>query len=279
MIRRLIHHPAAWLLLLLLSRSGAAQQPGALMVEGEFITQELGAGSLLLNPGALSAMADDDGVMLHALANEDGEERHFAFAMSMGSLGFAVQEMPWSTGPEEVTLRIYRINLAVGGRVFAIGTSNKLYHLQYNHHFSRQFGIDAGFHFQPVSFLRLAAMALDANEPELDGRQVSRRYLAGAALLLFNRTLQLQGQSEFSDSTAEPEDLIWQAGVTLRPVGRLEIGVGYKREPDRPELFLARATLPLPIGIEIGAAVRSDKEWKAPLFAASLLLPLQTMRF
>jgi hypothetical protein len=263
----------------LLGVAAAQNEPGAMLVEGSFITHELGAGSLLLNPGALSAMPGDDGVELYGFSDEEGDNQQFAFAMSMGGLGFAVQQAPWMVGSEELTLHVYRINLAVGGQVLSIGTSNKLYQLDYPHHQSREFGIDAGLHFQPLSFLQIAALALDCNEPVLDGHLINRRYLLGTALVFFNRSFFLQQQIEASDEITRIEDVTWQAGLVVRPWGRLEIGLGYKRDPVRPELFLAQATLPLPIGIEIGAALRSDKEFKSKLFAASLLLPLQTLRF
>ncbi len=260
--------------------SAAAQkEPGAMLVEGSFITHELGAGSLLLNPAALSALPGDDGVMLYDFRDEDGKRREFAFAMSMGSLGFAVQESPWMVDSEELTLHVYRINLAVGGRVLSIGTSNKFYQLEYPHHHSREFGIDAGLHFQPLPLLQIAALALDCNEPVLDGHIINRRYLLGTTIVLFGRALFLQQQVELNDASKYIEDLTLQSGIVVRPWGRLEVGVGYKKEPSLPERFLAQATLPLPIGFEIGAALRSDKEFKSRMFAVSLLLPLQTLRF
>jgi hypothetical protein len=272
-----------WSLLLLvlglLHGATAQEQPGATWVEGSFITHELGAGSLLLNPGALSARPDDDGVMIYGFGDEKWKDSQYAFAMSMGSLGFAYQRLPMMVGGDESTLRIYRINLAVGGRVLAIGTSNKLYHLEYPHHIDHQFGIDAGLHFQPLPFLQMAALALDCNEPVIGGRTISRRYLLGTALILFNRALYLQQQVMGDDEVSGVKDLVWQAGLVLRPIGRLEIGCGYKKDPAAPGLFLAEATLPLPIGIEISAGVRSDKDFESRLFAASLLLPLQTLRF
>ncbi|HQG45935.1 MAG TPA: hypothetical protein PLG50_09765 [bacterium] len=266
-------------MLVLCGAAHAQHQPGAAWVEGAFLTHELGVEAMLLNPGALSARPNDDGVRVQGIGDKEWKDHEYAAAMSMGGLGFAYQQLPLAAGRSERTLRIYRLNLSVGGRVLAIGTSNKLYSLEYPHHIDNQFGIDAGLHFQPLPFLTIAALALDCNEPVIDGRTIPRRYMLGSAIALFHRSLWLEQQITGDDGTTAWENLTWQAGLVLRPIGRLEIGVGYKDEPHVPELFLAQATLPLPIGIEIGAALRSDKEFTSKLLAASLLLPLQTLRF
>ncbi|HNW60045.1 MAG TPA: hypothetical protein PKI62_10250 [bacterium] len=267
---------------MLLVLGGAAhgqQQPGAAWVEGAFITRELGVGAMLLNPGALSTRPDDDGVMVCGIGDKEWKNPEYACAMSMGGLGFAYQQLPLVVDGDELTLKIYRLNLAVGGRVLAIGTSNKVYALEYPHHSDHQFGIDAGLQFQPLSFLRIAALALDCNEPVVGGRTISRRYLLGSAIALFHHTLWLEQQVIGNDATDAFADLTWQAGLVLRPIGRLQFALGYKKTPHDPELYLAQAALPLPIGITVGAALRSDKEFKSKLLAASLLLPLQTLRF
>lgn len=266
-------------MLVLWGAAHGQDQPGATWVEGAFLTHELGVEAMLLNPGALSARSDDDGVRVQGIGDKEWKDHEYAAAMSMGGLGLAYQQLNLAVDGHEQTLRIYRLSLAVGGRVLAIGTSNKLYSLEYPHHIDNQFGIDAGLHFQPLSFLTIAALALDCNEPVVGGKTIPRRYVVGTALALFHRSLWLEQQVTGDDGTTDWQDLTWQAGLVVRPIGRLEIGFGYKDEPRTPELYFAQATLPLPIGIEIGAALRSDKEFKDKRLAASLLLPLQTLRF
>ncbi len=253
--------------------------PESEITASSFISHELGAFSVLLNPAGLGAFPHDDGVMVYDFVDDEARHRQFAFALSMGSLGFGVQQFRWEDLSEYPFLRIYRANLSVGGRVLSIGTSNKLYHLEYPHHFARTFSIDAGVHFQPFKYLQLAGLALDCNEPELAEYHIGRRYLIGAAIVLFDRGLYLQQQIEFSDDTRHIEDVHYQFGVALRPWGRLEFALGYKKEVFRKENYLARIKVPLPIGVEVSAFARGDEKLKPQIFAAGLLLPLQPLRF
>ncbi len=279
MIRRAVEKAIAAAVLLAAGMGLGQTLPESEIAASSFISHELGASSVLLNPAGLNAFPQDDGVMVYDFVDEEGRHRQFAFALSMGSLGFGVQQFRWEDLGDYPFLRIYRANLSVGGRVLSIGTSNKLYHLEYPHHFTRSFSVDAGIHFQPIKYLQFAGLALDCNEPEVAEYLIGRRYLLGAAIVLFDRALYLQQQIELTDDTRHLEDVNYQLGVVLRPWGRLEFAVGYKKNIFNEENYMARIKVPLPIGLEVTVFARGDEKLHAKVFAAALLLPIQPLRF
>lgn len=271
------------LLFILKPRTLLAQDGTPLPVEDlarfGFVAQHNGVASVLLNPAGLSPMANDDGVLLYDRMAERGQQREFAMVISLGNLAFAAQQMALDTGPGDQLLKIYRLNLAVGGRVLAVGTSNKLVQLEHPHHFTRAFSVDAGIHFQPFRFLRFDGLVLNCDQPDLEDYYLARRFVAGFAISLWQSRIVLLQQMTWNEHAKAPEDMGIQAGIALRPVGRFVITIGANRDLNAQEHVLLGLQIPLPAGLRLYAFGRTNQKLELQSLAAVLILPLQAIQF
>lgn len=244
-----------------------------------FVSEVRGPISASINPAGLALYTNDDGVLANYsfIDTTANDERNFLF--SMGNLAIGAQE--YRLEPEDLDwyLRTYRVSISVGGKVVSIGTTNKLYHLQWPHHSTREFSIDAGIYFRPMKSLGLSAVVKDLTEPEIEDFAFNRQYMVGASLRLLEDNFRVLGQINFNDQTAHIDHSIFKAGIIISSPNGFEILLGGINNPTSKNQFFAGLYIPLVAGIQFSATARFDADKEFLRYSASIRIPLKSVSF
>ena len=244
-----------------------------------FVSEVKGPLSTFINPAGLALFPNDDGVFANYsfIDTTANDERNFMF--SMGNL--AVGALEYRLEPDDLDwyLRTYRVSISVGGKVISIGTTNKLYHLQWPHHSTREFSIDAGIYFKPMKSLSIAAVAKDLTEPELEDFTFNRQYSVGASLRLLEDQFRILGQVNFNDRTSKIENSTFKAGIIISSPNGFEILLGGINNPTSKNQFFAGLYIPLVAGIQFSATARFDADKEFLRYSGSIVIPLKSVSF
>jgi len=240
-----------------------------------FATEAFGFNSTVLNPAGLARRSNDDGAFLNYNTTKDGKKNETYFNFSMGNLAFGYQEfMP--EGEINPLLKYYRLGLAIGGKVFAFGTSNKLIELEFPHHATHVFSMDAGFIFQPVSWFTFAGSGRDLDEPQLEDIQFTREYNSGFSFNLFHSQLRFLGQASWDDSVQYIENAKYKIGMAFSPIENSNIIIGGIQYPHAKKEFFAMLQIPIWQGINVTLSSRFNEKGVVQKYYAGIYIPLKT---
>lgn len=244
-----------------------------------FVAEAHGLSAGTVNPAGLSTQPDDDGVQLSYDFYNAEERGNIEAAISMGSLGFAFQEFPLSTESAEHDFRIYAISLGIGGKVFSIGTINKLIEPGRPPDARLIFSVDAGFVFQPAEGLALAGVARNLDEPAVPGRDFSRSYTAGFGLFLLERQLKIMAEADWDEQTKFLEAARYRGAIAIAPLPGLEFRAGAFHTSGATEQFFAQLQIPFFGGLGFAGSARINDAGEFLRYSAGVVIPLQTARF
>ena len=261
------------------SIAGPPQQNLSELQNVSFITEAFGFSGTVLNPAGLARRPNDDGAFLNYNLAKNGKRNETNFNFSMGNLSFGMQEFLLDDKDTTPLLKYYRVGMAIGGRVFSIGTSNKLIELEYPHHASRVFSVDAGFVFQPVDWFTLAGFGRDLDEPEIEDIQFSREYVSGISVNLFDQRVRLLGQALWNDRIRYLENAKFKVGLSFSPIENSNIVIGAMQNPDADEEFFSMLQFPIWGGIRLTAAARFNEKGIVQKYYSAVYIPLRTISF
>lgn len=270
------------LLLLLMGAQAYPQTVAPSMSELQnisFITEAYGYTGTVLNPAGLARAGNDDGAFYNYITDKTGDRTESNFNFSMGNLAFGFQEFPLGSDLKSPSLNYYRMGIAIGGRVLSIGTSNKLIELQWPHHVTRAYSLDAGFIFQPMPWITLAGFGRDLDEPQLENIQFLREYQAGLSLNLVDQRVRIIGQAMWNDEVDYIEDARYKVGLGLTPIENSNLIMGAIHDPTGAEEFFAMAQVPIWQGIKLSLSGRFNDRGVVQRYFAAVYVPLKTVTF
>jgi len=246
-----------------------------------FITEASGTSATIVNPAGLARRPADDGLYANYSFDLDNDIKDANFCFSIGNIGLGYQNFMLNPDLENIELHYYRIGLAMGGRIFSFGTSNKLIDIQGNGVQERVFSVDAGFIFEPIKWITLAGYGRNLDEPFIKGIQYRREYTAGISLNTPENILRILFEGKWNESTLYFEDADFKAGFAISPlIGReLDIIIGGIRNLTYDEQYFAMIRVPIWGCIQAAAAIRVNQNWETQRFFTALLFPLQTVTF
>jgi len=246
-----------------------------------FITEAYGTSATIINPAGLARRQADDGVYANYNFAQDNKVNNTNFSFSMGNIGFGYQNFLFDENTNSSELRVYRIGLAIGGKVFSFGSSNKVIETQTSGAMERVFSLDAGFIFQPIGWLTLAGYGRDLDEPLIGGFQYKREYTAGISINMPQNVVRLLFEGNWNDSIIYFADADFKAAVAISPISEHEfdIVIGGIRNLHDDEQYFAMLRLPLWGGIQATGAVRVNQDWKTQSYFTALHFPIQTITF
>lgn len=253
--------------------------PATELQEIMFTSEVNGVVSTLINPAGLSRLSNDDGAFLNYSFNKTGNKDELNFLLSMGNLAFGVQEHSLDLDNNSPTVYIYQLSISVGGRIFSIGTSNKLVELRWPHHARNAFSVDAGFVFNPVSWFGFGAFARNLDERTIENYRFPREYIAGFGIRLHENRVKLLAQSTWNDHTVHLENASYKAGLVVSPMEDLDFYVGAVQHPTEREQFFIMFQIPIWGGIRLLSSARMDEHSHFQRYTASILIPLRTVTF
>lgn len=250
-----------------------------------FNTEIHGMTAMIRNAAGLSIRPNDDGAFFNYNFLDPGERGEINFALTMKNLAFAVQQFSLKDDDTYDYMRTYRLGISVGGKVFSIGTSNKIIELQSIDQAKRVFSVDAGIIFQPVSFFSIAGYATNLNEPILENYHFQREYSAGVGLRLLDQRFKILTEACWNDDTQHFEQAQVKVGMSISPIPNIEIIVGGLLKDGfmdilfQNEEFFAIVQIPFFGGIRFLTTARIDGQKQFLRYSTSLLIPLKTVAF
>lgn len=244
-----------------------------------FITEAYGTSATILNPAGLARKSYDDGLYanFNFLNNQKTGEASFAF--SMGNLGFGYQKFILDNVEFDPSFTYYRLGLAIGGKILAFGTSNKIIALDMKGFSERVFSVDAGFIFEPVHWITLAGFGRDLDEPTIGKFHFKREYTAGVSLNLPEKYVRFLIEGTWDDSIIHIEDADFKIAIAFSPVQNMDFIVGGIRNLVYDDNYFALARFPIWGGVQLALAARFDQNWSLNRYFTSLHFPLQTVTF
>lgn len=250
-----------------------------------FIATSRGIYAAMLNPAGLAINRADDGILLnHNASDQDKEDREWNFLLSMGNLGFAFQRDWFKHNEQEYMLNLYKLSLAVGNRIIAMGSTTKWIETTWADTTSDEkdnhtVDLDIGVMFRPSHRISLAAMVSNPAEAEItEGHRLEPVYCAGLAALLAGERVMLNAEGQWTEDTDTLDDVVFRAGGSIYPVQNLNLVVGWQREKSAEDTFWIGAYVALG-GISVGALVRTVGTEDIVRLSGEFRAALQTVTF
>lgn len=262
----------ALLLVVLLSgfTLSAQDRPVSELSRVFFLSEVSGLTATTVNPAGLSIRPDDDGVLVgYDFLRFEDQGNSFA-SLSMGNLGFSYQDYYKPVN----RLRMYSVNLSVGGKSVAVGTSNKLVKGDAEH-----FAIDVGVLFLPAEFLSIAAVVRNLNEPAVHNHDFGLRYAAGFGLFFLERRIKVFGEAEWQRGATTTSQTFYHAGVGAAPTDFLEFRAGVYNDESRKNRTFFGVNLTAKGSLELLGTVHLDENREVIHYSTMLLIPLRTVSF
>jgi hypothetical protein len=272
---------AGAVLLGVLAPAAHGQVPGGDVERTGFVASVEGVPSIVVNPAGLAVRPEDDGVLVrYAVTDTQKVDRETNALFSMGNIGVSYRHLEANHPARPGAERFYRIALAAGGTVLALGNTIKLVETDDSTGTHRAYDLDAGVVFHPAPFLALGGVGENLAEAEREpGVPTQRSYRAGAALLLLDRRFILQGELWGREGIDLEKEATTRAGVTIEPAGFLSLAIGYERPPGTADETGWASVECRFSGIDLGIGAIKQLEEDPVRVWGELRLSLETVRF